>query len=44
MPRWGNEIAEDIKPFEIQKWLLSLHETNGLAWTTVSKSGASRYF
>ncbi len=37
VPRWGNEIAEDIKPFEIQKWLLSLHKDNGLAWTTVSK-------
>jgi integrase len=35
--RWGDEIAEDIKPFEIQKWLLSLHKTNGLAWATVSK-------
>jgi integrase len=37
VPRWGNEIAEDIKPFDIQKWLLSLHKDNGLAWTTVSK-------
>ena len=37
VPRWGNEIAEDIRPFEIQKWLLSLHRDNGLAWTTVSK-------
>jgi integrase len=35
--RWGDEIAEDIKPFEIQKWLLSLHKDKGLAWTTVSK-------
>jgi integrase len=35
--RWGEEIAEDIKPFEIQKWLVSLHKDNGLAWTTVSK-------
>ena len=35
--RWGHEIADDIKPFDIQKWLLSLHKNNGLAWTTVSK-------
>ena len=35
--RWGNEIADDIKPFDIQKWLLSLHKDNGLAWTTVTK-------
>src|SRR6266481_10132767 len=37
VPRFGNEIAEDIKPFDIQRWLKSLHETNGLAWTTISK-------
>jgi len=35
--RFGGQIAEDIKPLEIQKWLKSLHESNGLAWTTVSK-------
>ena len=35
--RFGDSIAEDIKPLEIQKWLKSLNETNGLAWTTVSK-------
>jgi integrase len=35
--RFGDSIAEDIKPLEIQKWLKSLHETNGLAWPTVSK-------
>ena len=37
IPRFGDEIAEDIKPFDIQRWLKSLHETNGLAWTTISK-------
>jgi len=37
VPRWGDDIAEDIKPFEIQKWLLSLRNDKGLAWTTVSK-------
>jgi integrase len=35
--RWGNELAGDIKPIEIQRWLKSLHTENGLAWTTVSK-------
>jgi integrase len=37
VPRFGHEIAENIKPFDIQRWLKSLHETNGLAWTTISK-------
>jgi integrase len=35
--RWGNELAGDIGPLEIQRWLKSLHIVNGLAWTTVSK-------
>jgi len=35
--RFGEQIAEDIKPLEIQKWLKSLHDGQGLAWTTVSK-------
>jgi integrase len=37
VPRFGNEIAEDIKPLDIQRWLKLLHESNGLAWTTISK-------
>ncbi len=35
--RWGNEIADDIKPLDIQRWLKSLHVEQGLAWTSVSK-------
>ena len=35
--RWGSEIAEDIKPLDIQCWLKSLHDENKLAWTTISK-------
>jgi integrase len=35
--RFGQEIAEDIKPLAIQRWLKSLHADRGLAWTTVSK-------
>src|SRR5437899_1657805 len=35
--RFGERIAEDIKPLEIQKWLKSLNEMGGLAWTTIAK-------
>jgi integrase len=35
--QWGDRIAEDIKPLEIQRWLLSLHNDNGLAWPTIAK-------
>src|SRR5208337_375047 len=35
--RWGMEIAEDIKPLELQRWLKSLHDDAGLAWTTIAK-------
>ena len=35
--RWGNEIADDIKALDIQRWLKSLHTDVGLAWTTISK-------
>jgi integrase len=37
IPRWGKEIAQDIKPLDIQRWLKSLHEEKELAWTTCSK-------
>ena len=37
IPRFGNEIAEDIKPLDIQRWLKSLPDSNGLAWTTISE-------
>ena len=37
IPRWGNELAESIRSLEIQRWLKSLHEQNGLAWTTIAK-------
>lgn len=35
--RWQDQVAENIKPLEIQRWLKYLHTDNGLAWTTVSK-------
>ena len=35
--RFGESIADEIKPLEIQKWLKSLNEDKGLAWSTVSK-------
>jgi integrase len=35
--RFGKAIADDIKPLDVQRWLKSLNEVDGLAWTTVSK-------
>jgi len=35
--RFGESIAENIKSLEIQKWLKSLNDTGGLAWTTIAK-------
>lgn len=37
VPQWGKEIADDIKPLDIQRWIKSLHTGNGIAWTTISK-------
>lgn len=37
VPRFGDEIAEEIRPLDIQRWLKSLHTENDLAWTTISK-------
>jgi len=35
--RWGQEIAEQIKPLELQRWLKALRNDRGLAWTTIAK-------
>jgi integrase len=35
--RWGDAIADDIKPLDLQRWLKALHTDKGLAWTTISK-------
>jgi hypothetical protein len=35
--RWGDEIAEDIKPLEIQRRFKSLNSESKLAWTTIAK-------
>ena len=35
--RFGESIADDIKPLEVQKWLKLLNEDNGLAWSTIAK-------
>ena len=35
--RWGTEIADDIKPLDIQRWLKSLNIESKLAWPTISK-------
>jgi integrase len=37
VPKWGEHIADEIKPLDIQHWLKFLHTDNGLAWTTISK-------
>jgi integrase len=37
VPRFGNELAEEIKPLDIQRWFKSLREKDGLAWTTIAK-------
>ena len=34
---WGEHVAEDIEPLEIQKWFNALHNKEGYEWTTVSK-------
>lgn len=35
--KWGDQIAEDIEPLEIQKWFNRLHNKDEYEWTTVSK-------
>jgi len=37
VPRFGDEIAEEIKALEIQRWLKSLHVDKDLAWPTIAK-------
>ncbi len=37
VPRWRNQIADDVKSLDIQLWLKSLHDDKKLAWTTISK-------
>jgi integrase len=37
IPQWGESVADDINPMDIQQWLKSLHTNNGLAWPTVAK-------
>jgi integrase len=37
VPRWRKQIADDIKPLDVQLWLKSLHDDDELAWTTISK-------
>jgi integrase len=37
IPRWGGEIADEIKPLDLQRWLKSLHIEDELAWPTIAK-------
>jgi integrase len=36
-PRWGNRIAQEIKPLEIEQWFGSLYQDEELAWPTIDK-------
>ncbi len=42
VPRFGNEIAEDIKPLDIQRWFKSLRETDGPARARPEESCPAR--
>jgi integrase len=35
--RWGQEIANDIAPLDIQRWLKSLNTDSKLEWATIAK-------
>jgi integrase len=35
--KWGETIADEITPIQVQHWLKSLRDDERLAWTTVSK-------
>ncbi|HTZ95588.1 MAG TPA: site-specific integrase [Terriglobales bacterium] len=39
VPRWKDAVAEEVKPYEIQLWLLSLNTRaeDPLAWPTIAK-------
>jgi integrase len=38
LPRWGRETATSVKPLEIERWLQSLKQTEGLANPTLAKT------
>ncbi len=37
IPRFGEAIADDVQPLDIQRWLKSLHVDKGPAWPTIAK-------
>jgi integrase len=37
IPRWGEQLAADIKPIDIQRWFAYLHKEQALANSTVGK-------
>lgn len=37
IPRFGEVIADDIRPLDIQRWFKSLHVERDLAWPTIAK-------
>lgn len=38
LPRWGDIIAEEIKPLAIRNWLYDLHDGQDYEWPTCSKA------
>ena len=37
IPRWGEQVAEEIEPLEVEEWLIALHDEEELEWTTLAK-------
>jgi integrase len=38
LPRWGDVIAEEMKPVAIRNWLFDLHDGEDYTWETCSKT------
>jgi integrase len=38
IPRWGDRLAKEIEPLEIEQWLESLHRDSKLEWPTLDKT------
>jgi site-specific recombinase XerD len=38
LPRWRNNIAEEMKPLAIRNWLYDLHDGDDYRWETCSKT------
>jgi integrase len=38
IPRWGDRVAKEIEPLEIEQWLESLHRESKLEWPTLDRT------